>query len=176
MEKQPLRLYQLKLEASLNREWTGTVWYSRLYQSEEACITGCLTGEITDIAETLNRYYPASSNGDFDEFAEDHPDRVKCLAEIKEWLQGEEYKYFRDPTEDNGGDVGPVFWEIRQSLLSPDNIWVCKHCKSNFMLNHTHPEVQSGDYYILDEHNRIPCPWCAGWMYLAEGAKGGNAC
>ena len=166
-------LYQLTIEAELDKEWTGTVWYSRLYPSREACLAGCPDENIMDIGETITRFYPALDEDIYD-YAADAPELLEFLDEIRDWFQGDENKHFRDPCEYE--DYGnPLHWEIKSYHLSPDNIWVCRNCESQFTLNSIHPEVQSGDYYHLDEHNRIPCPWCAGWMYLAEGAKGGNA-
>jgi hypothetical protein len=119
--------HQLWIYKSLDDYFRDTIWYSRLYSSEESCIHGCIDTEILDIADILLMYHVDKSMNEslkyknYESLKKDIQSSNQVLAlfieRIKTWLQGKESEYFVDPhtEEDN-----LVFWEIRSFSVASE--------------------------------------------------------
>ena len=117
------KLYQLKVEQWLEYgEWSGTVFYSKLYLSEKDCIEGCLTFELCDIASAVSDYSNTSVGlygGDeiCKSYLAKDEETVAFVDRVTKWLKGAENETF-DEDEEMVRNLS-VFWEIAEHEFPP---------------------------------------------------------
>ena len=78
------------------------MWFSKLYPSSIACLKGCRTDELEDIADKLEELYGDES-------------RRQVTKKVKKWLAGDEEDYYR---KESSYGTYPLFWRIIEHQLA----------------------------------------------------------
>jgi len=114
------KLYSLHVYNQFDKYWIGTLWYSKLYNTEDSCKEHCLDDEIFDIAAIIGLNYCEFDGLEYPEvirekYSKNDEDAVQLISATKEWLNGEEGKHFCEE-----GEACPLLWHIKEFELAPN--------------------------------------------------------